>query len=131
MAKEIDGIARPDDELKTSTTLQKLLDLWWRVCSKTGLSKLIAAFAEGILNAPIPKFDQNGKLIGYTSIGAEIGWNPANFARQAGELAACRALLEQIVTAQGIVIDPKAIEDAVERGAQKALDNLRIVNVAP
>lgn len=129
----LEAIAVPDEQLegaKGSSNQQKLKDIWWRICSKTGLSKLIAAIAEGVLNFQFDKYDQYGKIIGKSSIRNENAWLPGNFARQAGEIAALRALLEKSLAAQGVAIDPQAIEDAAARGAQKALDNLRIVNVA-
>ena len=33
-------------------------DIWWRLCSRTGLAKLIAAFADGILTRPVNVLDR-------------------------------------------------------------------------
>ena len=123
MASAIDGIVRPDDELQKTTTLQKLLDIWWRLCSKSGLTPLIAAFAEGILNAPIPKFDGNGKAIGTTTLGAEIGWNPANNAKLDKKLDAALELLGKVVAAQGGSVDIEAIKQAAKDGANEGALN--------
>ena len=123
MANAIDNIARPDDELKTSTTLQKLLDIWWRVCSKSGLTRLIAAFAEGILNAPIPKFDGNGRAVGSTSLGAEIGWNPANNAKLDKKMDAVLDLVAKLVAAQGGSVDIEAIKQAAKAGALEGIES--------
>jgi hypothetical protein len=50
---------------KATTALQKLLDIWWRICTREGKQ--------------IPKvIDDKGNTSGTTSVETEASWNPRN-----------------------------------------------------
>ena len=55
MATPIDDIARPGSELDPvrggTTYRQKILDIWWRICSKTGLTRFLNAVAYAVLKS--------------------------------------------------------------------------------
>jgi hypothetical protein len=87
-----------------------------------------SAAALRTLTPTLPRYDRWGKQNGETSIAAEAAWQFAHFSRVFSELAALQETLSQIAKGQGIAIDPAAIEAAAERGAQKALESLRIVS---
>jgi hypothetical protein len=122
MSAEIDAIARADSELSLDTNAggtsfrQKVLDIWWRTCSKTGLTKLIAAIAAGVGSYPIPLYDGTGKQVGTTTKDAEASWNKANFAGQRARLDA----LTQKVDALSANL-PVAVNSAVNTAVKNAL----------
>jgi hypothetical protein len=105
MSAEIDAIARPDSEVSLDTAAggtsfrQKVLDIWWRTCSKTGLTKLIAAIAAGVGSYPIPLYDASGKKVGTTTKDDEASWNKANFAGQRARLDALTQKVDALTAA--------------------------------
>lgn len=96
----LDDIARPDNELSGATgtsNAQKFADIWWRLCSRTGLSKLIAAFVEAILGKQVPQFDASwapSKTV--TWLGREVAALPQNFKNTQDKADAAKAAVDQL-----------------------------------
>ena len=114
----LDDIALPDANLNpagldTSTNQGKFTnlwtlsrDVWWRLCSKTGLSKLIAAFSDGVLNRAFPKLGPDWKPTkDVSTIGIELGAFPQNVANIRGDVAGLArqlaAVQAQLTAVQG------------------------------
>ena len=126
MATPIDDIARPDSELDPvrggTTYRQKILDIWWRICSKTGLTRFLNAVAYAVLKYPVPKLDKSWKPTkvltdGFTEIGA-VAQNVSNItdgvaaAQKSADAAtaAVASLRADVVTIVGDAID-EALKD--------------------
>lgn len=140
----IDDIALPDADLRpagldTSTNQGKLIDLWnkgldvwWRVCSHTGLTKLIAAIADGVLSRPIPKLDANWlptkvNTSGYTEIGAL----PQNVANIRGDVAGVKSELDD--TDHGLLAlktELEAVKTAVAGLSSPTLTDAQVASLA-
>lgn len=105
-----DDIALPDANLNaddTSTNQGKFVnlwklgrDIWWRLCSRTGLAKLIAAVADGILTRPVNVLDANWNPTKATTwTGREIGALPQNFKNLQADIDALKASIPVAVNA--------------------------------
>ena len=96
----LDDIARPDNELSGPTgtsNAQKFADIWWRLCSRTGLSKLIAAFVDAVLGKQVAQFDASwapSKTV--TWLGREVAALPQNFKNTQEKADAAKAAVDQL-----------------------------------
>ena len=103
------------DRMLKASNQQKLDDIEWGV---RGMFPII------------PKFDQNGKVVGETSPNIEAAWNAANFARVNGQIAAVLEAVKQLAKAQGATINLDAVKQAAKDGTTAALqENLVKVDV--
>ena len=126
-----DDIALPDANLNaddTSTNQGKFVnlwklgrDVWWRVCSRTGLAKLIAAFSDGILTRPVNVLDANWNPTKATTwTGREIGALPQNFANVKASADAAKASADAAAAAVDAL--KASIPVAVNAAAAAALE---------
>lgn len=102
MATPLDNIALPDNQLSgatATTNAQKFLDLWWRICSKTGLGLLIAAIADGILTRTFPKLGPDWKPTTVTtSVQQEVAALPQNVKNIRDDIAALQKQVAALST---------------------------------
>lgn len=78
------------DQVKNKTNQQKLDDIHWDVRGP----------GQGV-----PKFGDDGKVIGGTSVAIEIGWIATNFWRVMRELGEIKGILRSLALGQGVAID--------------------------
>lgn len=90
----------------------KLDDIWW---DTRGPGQIV------------PKYGDDGKVIGGTSAALEIGWLATNFARLFRRLDEILLTLRNLAIAQGAVIDydliaKKVVDEEARRMSQAALE---------
>ena len=79
-------------------------------------------WASRSMGTTIPRFDQNGKQNGETSVNIEAAWSAANFAKVNGKLDAILNIVGQFAKGQGVQIDYGKVEEAAAAGTRKALE---------
>ena len=100
-------------------------DIWWRVCSRSGLSKLIAAFADGILTRPVNVLDANWKPTNETVwAGLEIGALRQNFKNVKASADAAKASADAATAAVNTLNSNLAVQ--VNKAVAAALAGVQV-----
>lgn len=124
----IDDIARADSELSLDTNAggtsfrQKILDIWWRLCSKTGLTKLIAAISDGVLDRPLVKLGPDWRPTAVpTSTRQEIQALAQNFKNQHDQVAAVARKIDDLAAKFAGLSAPQLSDAQVASLAQEVV----------
>ena len=91
------GLDTSTNQGKFTDIWNKVRDIWWRTCSKTGLAKLVTAIADAVLNRQVAEYGDNWvPTKTMTWLGQEVASLAQNFRNVLNAIAAVLKAVEAL-----------------------------------